>query len=72
MVVSMAISTNAKRMLLVCVELGEIPPFYKLKELKLSLSVKPVRFQSIPHILPRIKLYSKMAAHILAYGCVQF
>ena len=59
-------------MVLVLVELGEIPPLCKLKELKLSLSVRPVRFRSIPHILPCIKLHSKMAVQVLVYGCVRF
>ena len=56
----------------ICVELREIPLLSKLKRDKLSLSVRPVHFQLIPHILPCIKLYSKMAARVLVYGCAQF
>ena len=53
-------------MLLVCVELGEIPLLCKLKKkVKLSLSVMPVCFRSKPYILP---LYSKMVAHVDVYG----
>ena len=60
MVVLMVILVNAEtlRMLLLHV--------------KLSLSVRPVLFLSISHILPCIKLYSKMAVQVLVYGCVQF
>lgn len=34
-----------------------------------SLSVRPVHFRPILHILPCIKLYSKMAAQVFVYGC---
>ena len=34
--------------------------------------VESGEIRSIPHILPCIKLYSKMAAQVLVYGCVQF
>ena len=45
---------------------------YHHKRAKLNLSVRPVRFWLIPHILPCIKLYSKMVAQVLVYECVRF
>ena len=44
----------------------------QVKTAKLSFSARPVCFQSIPHILPCIKLYSKLVVQVLVYRYVQF
>ena len=56
MVASMIILANAETFL-VCVELGEIPPLCKLKELICEA-------RSMPHILLCIKVYSNMAVQV--------